>query len=1529
MSKAHASAYSITLTPVSQEENRFRAANGSKVDISGSAHVPVWITFADGGSSQANLRCLVGNISHNILSTTTLCSCGWEFVQDANSCWLKHAQTGRHVCDVVFYGGCPWVKLDPVEQSGWTPGEHTCEDSGAKVSALNFSCFAPLTRGSEAALEQHRLQGHTPFDPRCVICARGKTVFQRRKRTPDRLETEIQADFAFLTKRGELLEDDVNTEGCFKVLVLTEVFTGCVGYVMVTDNGHVKTLVEKWLMHFGLTSQETSIILVTDAEKAVGELVGTSTAKFTFQIRRANPQQHRSVGAAERTVRKLKEPLSCVRADMNSGGVDVIFQPSALADLLTYLALSHNHFGKSHGSNLSPLEFSSQRSLSKPPAALFGQTVLAELPDALRAQSPNETRNIEAAFVHFGLETGPLVQGVLRVDGELMMKRFTARNMKPILPVAWDASIGDKLFCKLEDDDQGSGVPLPLPARAAPMPAQPSSLDDGHPSAMRPAGSANADEMDADTRSPRRDVGDEGEVIEYPEGAPGWLVREMKEPDTTRLPPKKRPPEGPRPKQGALKIARAVEVKHGHPPPASTTASEHVAVTPSVEVPPSSVDVPSREFPKTPQCPACEMGMDVPGCRHTAARKRKRLEFDRESRSVDVETMDMDSGHPTPVGADWFKGRKRLPDVDVKDLEEELREERAQVVPRTLDLFLMDEASTEVDPLDATLELGLMRCSATNGDVYDPTFNSVAFTPGSSGHQCVRVELGKSQVLVWKPDEIIDDSSLLQLDVDLGFLGMQEELQNLERCKAGKVMDQTQIDALKRKHQNMRIIPSRWVAAYKSETRVRTRIVAKDLKKGATARNLGISSPTPSVEGLHFVLSLCSIFSLRLLGLDVDHAFMHSPLPPGCWIAFRLPLSISLTNGEVAFLLLDKALNGLRDASMHWLQVLTNAIKKIGLRSDENEPCIFQGILRGKLAILIVYVDDLLLCCADKGTEDMVIAAIQRVVPLKRTGAVLTADDGGGSLTFIGRTITRMPGTDNAVLLGVNPRFLDVTFAEYNITKGTQTWPDIGAIMDRNLENKQKLTPEAYSKFRRALGKLLWLAQTRHDLKLPLSLIGSQQADPTHGTETAMRALLRFAFQDMDQVLRLPSALYEDNLMTEGSQHCVLHSFSDASHGGYRFNGRRGITGGATFANGSLVRTVARQQQSVSLSSCEAELYALQLVSQEAVAFAKFCARVYDGLLMPVAQPPLILLESDSSAAIQLLCSQDIPKRSRHVEIRLAWLKSKLESKELQIRHREGVQNCADMFTKCLGTRDFQRHRASLGFEKMDMPSMDLLFNSLVGRGQDIALVEVCCSEVSALRDACNVARVPYLGVSARMQDNDIFKRVKEYAQVQREMNKRWIHVHVSTPCTTGSPLRHFHGDRPTQADVEWEPIMSCVLKYLALGDSRSFELPKNNQIWQRDMTQKVLMDSGMDFSADVSLCQTGLRSAEGLPVGKVLVFRCNLDGFTTYLTKKFGSCKCATHANLMQVKWPDTGFYTKELAKGLLAAIRSGRRKC
>ena len=205
--------------------------------------------------------------------------------------------------------------------------------------------------------------------------------------------------------------------------------------------------------------------------------------------------------------------------------------------------------------------------------------------------------------------------------------------------------------------------------------------------------------------------------------------------------------------------------------------------------------------------------------------------------------------------------------------------------------------------------------------------------------------------------------------------------------------------------------------------------------------------------------------------------------------------------------------------------------------------------------------------------------------------------------------------------------------------------------------------------------------------------------------------------------------------------------------------------------------------------------------------------------------------------------------------------------------------------------------------------------------------MEVCCGTNSALREACRVARMPYVGVVKEVETDAMFARVKQFVEVQAQLGYRWIHVHASTPCSSGSPLKHFGTGSLSEADVAWEGIMKAVPKYLTLGNSKSFELPNNNSIWKRDETKHVLKHCGLEFESEVFLCQTGCKADNGLPVEKCLIFRSSFSGFCNVLTKRFGSCTWEKHAGVMDVNWVRTGSYTKELAKGILAAVRAARR--
>ena len=212
-----------------------------------------------------------------------------------------------------------------------------------------------------------------------------------------------------------------------------------------------------------------------------------------------------------------------------------------------------------------------------------------------------------------------------------------------------------------------------------------------------------------------------------------------------------------------------------------------------------------------------------------------------------------------------------------------------------------------------------------------------------------------------------------------------------------------------------------------------------------------------------------------------------------------------------------------------------------------------------------------------------------------------------------------------------------------------------------------------------------------------------------------------------------------------------LHSFSDASHTPCRFNNRKDVSGGAVFFERSLVRSLSRQQQALSLSSCEAELHGLQSVCQESVASGRLVHSLLFAL-REIDEPEevVIWLERDSSSALQLVRSMDVPRRLQHIEIRLHWLREQMRDGLLKLRHRSGVENPAE----CLSARAFFKHRYALGIVVPDGLTAELaelrelcVLQQVLTQGSSIAIVELCCSEHLNLRKVCEVSKVPYIGV--------------------------------------------------------------------------------------------------------------------------------------------------------------------------------------
>ena len=193
----------------------------------------------------------------------------------------------------------------------------------------------------------------------------------------------------------------------------------------------------------------------------------------------------------------------------------------------------------------------------------------------------------------------------------------------------------------------------------------------------------------------------------------------------------------------------------------------------------------------------------------------------------------------------------------------------------------------------------------------------------------------------------------------------------------------------------------------------------------------------------------------------------------------------------------------------------------------------------------------------------------------------------------------------------------------------------------------------------------------------------------------------------------------------------------------------------------------------------------------------------------------------------------------------------------------------------------------------------------------------------------CEVSKVPYIGVVAKVQSSGTLSRVAVcIRQWKNSSCPPWVHIHASTPCGSGSPLRNFNPDSVTEKDQECDEIINSIGGYFKHADSCSFELPERNAIWSRPETVNLFESFDMKHQALVRLCKTGCQNKNGIPIGKTLKFVSNSVSFSSNLHSKLSTCTCQTHAELNQINYTDTAFYNRKLERYILVAVKHAAKK-
>ncbi|XP_020211586.1 uncharacterized protein LOC109796312 [Cajanus cajan] len=382
---------------------------------------------------------------------------------------------------------------------------------------------------------------------------------------------------------------------------------------------------------------------------------------------------------------------------------------------------------------------------------------------------------------------------------------------------------------------------------------------------------------------------------------------------------------------------------------------------------------------------------------------------------------------------------------------------------------------------------------------------------------------------------------------------------------------------------------------------------------------------------------------------------MH--LPPG------LP---STKSGQVCRL--NRSLYGLKQASRQWYARLSTFLLTHGYTHSFADHSLFLKFTDSTSTALLVYVDDIVLA----GNN---LIEIQRITTL--LDQAFRIKDLGDLTYFLGLEVAR---NNTGIHLSQRKYTLDILSHTGMLACCPSSTP-MDYKTGLSADTGTPLTDP--SSYRRLIGRLIYLTNTRHDIAHAVHHLSQFVSQPTSSHQQAVFRILRYLKQAPGQGIFLAA---DSSLQ--------LKAFSDSDWAGC-IDTRRSVTGFSVYIGHSLISWRSKKQPTVSRSSSEAEYRALASTACE----IQWLTYLLEDFRISFTRPAL--LYCDNQSALQIASNQVFHERTKHIEIDCHLFREKVTNGLLKLLPVSSSSQLADIYTKALSLSHFKELCSKLGMSNI------------------------------------------------------------------------------------------------------------------------------------------------------------------------------------------------------------------------------------